>query len=191
MMGVINSIEWYVWLYEMYTLLVSYLDSHWNIFLYLSLSYSSCYCYWSLQNTIDVILDVGMLLIFEKYINQKKISDIMCYFNSSVHPCMLCICHSIILIDFGGNVTKIFWELISCVINLELVLNEFHGTVLILNQHWFNFRQWLGAIQAKAITWANVDPDLCHHMVTLCHNELNMPCTELYRVIMMSFCSAL
>ena len=25
----------------------------------------------------------------------------------------------------------------------------------------------------QAITWANVDPDLCHHMVSLGHNELN------------------
>ena len=27
--------------------------------------------------------------------------------------------------------------------------------------------------QAQAITWANVDPDLCRHMVSLGHNELN------------------
>ena len=26
--------------------------------------------------------------------------------------------------------------------------------------------------QATTITWANVDPDLCHHMVSLGHNEL-------------------
>ena len=24
----------------------------------------------------------------------------------------------------------------------------------------------------QAITWASVDPDLCHHMVSLGHNEL-------------------
>ena len=24
----------------------------------------------------------------------------------------------------------------------------------------------------QAITWANVDPDLCHHMASLGHNEL-------------------
>ena len=29
-----------------------------------------------------------------------------------------------------------------------------------------------GAIRQQAITWANVDPDLCHHMVSLGHNEL-------------------
>ena len=25
----------------------------------------------------------------------------------------------------------------------------------------------------QAITWANVEPDLCHHMVSLGHNELS------------------
>ena len=27
-------------------------------------------------------------------------------------------------------------------------------------------------VQVMAITWANVDPDLCRHMVSLGHNEL-------------------
>ena len=41
----------------------------------------------------------------------------------------------------------------------------------MISQHWF--RQWLGAIGQQAITWANVDPDLCRHMVSLGQNELN------------------
>ena len=28
------------------------------------------------------------------------------------------------------------------------------------------------AVRQQAITWANVDPDLCHHMVALGHNGL-------------------
>ena len=28
-------------------------------------------------------------------------------------------------------------------------------------------------VMAKAIAWANVDPDLCPHMTSLGHNELN------------------
>ena len=32
--------------------------------------------------------------------------------------------------------------------------------------------KWLGAIRQQAITWANVDPDLCRHMASLGHNEL-------------------
>ena len=29
------------------------------------------------------------------------------------------------------------------------------------------------AWRQQAITWANVDPDLCRHMVSIGHNELN------------------
>ena len=43
-------------------------------------------------------------------------------------------------------------------------------TLLMVSQHWF--RLWLGALRQQAITWANVDPDLCRHMVSLGHNEL-------------------
>ena len=42
-----------------------------------------------------------------------------------------------------------------------------HRTLLIRSQHWF--RQWLGAVRQQAITWSNVDPELCHHMVSLGH----------------------
>ena len=30
-------------------------------------------------------------------------------------------------------------------------------------QHWF--RQWLDAVSQQAIAWANIDPDLYHHLV--------------------------
>ena len=33
-------------------------------------------------------------------------------------------------------------------------------------------RSWLGAVRQQAITWANIDPDLCHHMASLDHIEL-------------------
>ena len=45
-------------------------------------------------------------------------------------------------------------------------------TSLMISQHWF--RWWLGVVRQQAITWANVDPDLCHHMVSLGHNELRL-----------------
>ena len=35
----------------------------------------------------------------------------------------------------------------------------------MISQHWF--RQWLGAVRQQAITWANVDPDLCRQMASL------------------------
>ena len=28
-------------------------------------------------------------------------------------------------------------------------------------------------VRQQAITWGNVDPDLCHHMASLGHNEFN------------------
>ena len=31
----------------------------------------------------------------------------------------------------------------------------------------------LGAVRQHAITWANVDPDLCRYMASLGHNKLN------------------
>ena len=31
-----------------------------------------------------------------------------------------------------------------------------------------------GAVRQQAITWANVDPDLCHCMVSVGHSESNM-----------------
>ena len=41
---------------------------------------------------------------------------------------------------------------------------------LMMSQHWS--RWWLGAIRHQAMTWANVDPDLYHHMASLGHNGL-------------------
>ena len=43
--------------------------------------------------------------------------------------------------------------------------------LLMISQHWF--RWWLGAVRQQAITWANVDPDLCCHMASLGHSELS------------------
>ena len=37
------------------------------------------------------------------------------------------------------------------------------------------FRQWLGAVRQQAITWTNVDQDMCRHLASLGLNELNKP----------------
>ena len=42
----------------------------------------------------------------------------------------------------------------------------------MINQHRSRFRWWLGAVRQQAITWANVDEDLCHHKASLGHYEL-------------------
>ena len=39
-------------------------------------------------------------------------------------------------------------------------------------QNLTNQKPTLGAARHQAITWANVDPDLCCYMVSLDHNEL-------------------
>ena len=41
---------------------------------------------------------------------------------------------------------------------------------MISIQHWF--RLWLDAVKQQAITWANVDQDVCHHVASLEGNEL-------------------
>ena len=75
---------------------------------------------------------------------------------------------------WGYNVTSslIGW---ACSQNLpctscESALKWMPQNTLIISQHWF--RYWLGAISYQAITWANVDPDMYHNLVSLGHNEL-------------------
>ena len=46
---------------------------------------------------------------------------------------------------------------------VKLSSNECHWALMI-SQHWF--RSWLGAVRQQAITWANVDSDQRHHMVS-------------------------
>ena len=41
---------------------------------------------------------------------------------------------------------------------------------MILNQRWF--REWLGVIRKQAKSWANIDPDPHHNMLSLEHSEL-------------------
>ena len=53
----------------------------------------------------------------------------------------------------------------------EISLRWVPRNQLMIRQHWF--RQWLVAIRQQAITWANVDQGLCHHMASHGHNELN------------------
>ena len=34
--------------------------------------------------------------------------------------------------------------------------------------------QWLSVVRLQAITWANANPDLCRHILSLGHNELTL-----------------
>ena len=46
---------------------------------------------------------------------------------------------------------------------VKLHSDKCHWTLLMISQHWF--RYWLDAVRQQAITRANVDSDLCRHMV--------------------------
>ena len=58
---------------------------------------------------------------------------------------------------------------------VKLPSDECHWTLLMISQHWL--RWWLGAVRQQAITWANFDPDLSHHMASLGPNELKFTST--------------
>ena len=68
------------------------------------------------------------------------------------------------------HISNSFYKLISWALIVKLVLGECRRTSVIISQHWF--RWWLGAIRWQAITCANIDPEQCHHIVSLGHNEL-------------------
>ena len=60
-------------------------------------------------------------------------------------------------------------RLVSWDLCMIMPSGEYHGTLLMISQHWF---MSLGAWRHQAITWASVDQDLCRHMVLLGHNEV-------------------
>ena len=45
---------------------------------------------------------------------------------------------------------------------VKLPSDECNWILPMISQHWF--RWWLGAVRQQAITWVNVDPDLCRHI---------------------------
>ena len=64
----------------------------------------------------------------------------------------------------------LFYWLVSWDLLMIMPSAECHVASLKISQHWL--RWWLGAVRHQAITWANVDPELCHYMASLDHNEL-------------------
>ena len=72
--------------------------------------------------------------------------------------------------------TGILWfrhphKIVAEISLMKLPSDECHWTLLMISQHWF--RQWLGAVRQQALTWTNVDSDLCRQMPSLGLNELN------------------
>ena len=71
---------------------------------------------------------------------------------------------------FGINTIMVIW---SCTLLIATVEH------LITSILWF--RRWIGTVRQLAVTWANFDPDLWHHMTSLCHNELIKDSTAFYQ----------
>ena len=75
---------------------------------------------------------------------------------------------SLVIVAVHLNVlfSSLLHRMIIWALSVKVPSDECHRTPLMINQHWF--RQLLGAIRQQA----NVDPDLCHHMVLNIHAEL-------------------
>ena len=68
---------------------------------------------------------------------------------------------------------------------MKFLPGECLWTSLMISQHWF--RWWLGAVRQQAITWANVDRDLCRQMASLDLNELNLEFYKRVATVIMTF----
>ena len=80
-----------------------------------------------------------------------------------LRPCCMQYLH------YLGQCFKSFWNSlyrpVAWAFAVKLCSGECHRTSLIRSQYWF--KEWLGAVRQQAITWANVDLDLSHHMATV------------------------
>ena len=55
---------------------------------------------------------------------------------------------------------------------MKLPCDEYHKPSLVISPPLF--RWWLGTFKQQAITWANVDTDLWHHMASQGHGDLSI-----------------
>ena len=77
-------------------------------------------------------------------------------------------------------ISKLKWRVDIFKIVCEIApWDKCHMSSLVFSQHWLTL--WLSNVRHQAITWANVDPDLCRHMASLSHNELIR--NQIYRQI--------
>ena len=72
---------------------------------------------------------------------------------------------------YSGRQQKSNWNYISGYVELNLcwICHNF-----ILRYLGGSATEPYGAVWQQVITWANVDPDLCHHMASLDHNEFTL-----------------
>ena len=62
---------------------------------------------------------------------------------------------------------------------MKLPSGECHKTSLLMSQHWFGW--WLGAVRHQAITRANVNSNICHHMASIRHDELTLKVSGIFK----------
>ena len=55
------------------------------------------------------------------------------------------------------------------------------------SQHWF--RLWLGTVRNRAITWANVDPELCRRMASLGYMSFKKKGRQPISFLVVPFCA--
>ena len=63
--------------------------------------------------------------------------------------------------------------MVARVLTVKLLSGEYHRIPLVRSQHKFTLQ--FGVVKQHAITWANVDQDLCRHMESLGHSEIIYP----------------
>ena len=74
---------------------------------------------------------------------------------------------SLVLSNFPANFSGRWLQHVSLV---KLYSEECHWTLLMISQH---LCQWLLAIKQQALTWANVDLDVCHYLASLSGNTVS------------------
>ena len=103
----------------------------------------------------------------------KQISEVDRSHHSSPHMTARIARHGAIpehaTVNFKSTISNPWYKTVAWALTVKLRWFKCQGTSLMLGQHWF--RYWLVAARQQAITWANVDPNLCHHMASLSHNN--------------------
>ena len=76
------------------------------------------------------------------------------------------------LLQNKGLTSYYMWLMsaISIVVNVH---NWMLNIWILVWEYLINIGSGTGLVPSQAIAWANVDPDRCHHVASLCNNILN------------------
>ena len=84
------------------------------------------------------------------------------------------------------KVSNSFLDLLSWVILAKWLSELYHRIPAMISQQWL--RSWFGAVRPQAVTWTNVDPDLCRHTASLGHTDLNKVENAAYVFLKLLYC---